>query len=341
MAITTEVPLGTLTEVLATCTGGEVLSLAPGQHGDTTIGSGAWDDPVTITGPGQPAFVDIRGARRGLILRDLTVGAVLVRHGLFGGVWHRPREITVERVRTTTGGVQLRGVDASSVAHCLVDTGQAITLRDAVDCRVVGNGIRNQRGDGIVVMGACRDCLVEANWITDPDPAPGYHGDGIQVYGVDGQGDPRDITIRGNLIQGYVGARTFQGIFVKDYYGTGFENIIVEGNCIDTSSLHGIMFKGAKSGCVVRNNSLRGGGIISIYEDAQTGNAGLSVHGNITRKLDCRSTAVTVGDNIVYEGASVFPAERSASVVDFVPLYGAIPHDAALGAMQVMRTRAG
>ncbi len=163
-------------------------------------------------------------------------------------------------VEKSSQGIGVRGVPNTEILNCnITNVSFGISLSDnSINCKVVGNNIRNYSGDGARILSD--EVYFAYNIITDCYKVDDNHDDAIQSYtrsdeGNVGEGVIRNVVIRGNLI---IGTTNFENPLAGSPQGIGcfdgfFENWTVENNIVIVDHYHGISFYGMRRGIIAHN----------------------------------------------------------------------------------------
>lgn len=335
-----------LTAALAASRGGEVHVLAPGHYGAHQFRRRRFAVPVTIT-VSEPDTVRFSGLElrecEGLILQGLTVGWAIE-------IGYTSRRITV----TDNRMAQLHARDTRNLlveGNTIQGGMTGLRLRSCADFILRGNQIGGHTADAGEISGDTSG-LIEENEFSDHLPRASSHIDLIQMFGADGV-TPHDITIRRNLLwdDARTGGGSPQAIFCTDPAPDGYRNILIEENVFSAPHTQVVCFAGARTGCLVRRNTIIGaedaklgavaGGIRTMIKAGQ-GNPGLTIQDNICTGISNESRDASVGGNAAYRGrplAAVFAGRARSweTIRQAIPLPAAGIPDA-MGATAWLRT---
>ncbi len=199
---------GNLTQTLNAMGPGDTVVLAPGGYGVVAVPRKTWQTPINI---------DARAASLTGIVLFKVAGVSWTGGTVIGSMYG----VSI----ADSARVSVSGVDVSGAAR-------GIVVNESTDVKILKNKLHHLRTDGIDIVG--QRVLVEGNVISDMNPLPGDHPDGIQMWSANDE-QTRDITVRGNTITG-----AMQGIFARSP-ALGLSNLNVTGNKVLVDYPNGIV----------------------------------------------------------------------------------------------------
>ncbi|MEM7644182.1 MAG: right-handed parallel beta-helix repeat-containing protein [Pseudomonadota bacterium] len=277
---------GGLTEVLATAQAGDVILLAPGDHGRLDLQGGLPPDlTLAAADPTDRPVIRsllLRGVA-GLTLRDLNldydqaardeplnrpfqmldVSNIVLRDLRFLG----------DRVDEAGGlnlpvsvGLYLENADNIRIEDSVfVDQFRGLVADGATALRIVGNRFHRIRSTGLKLM-SVTDTLVEGNEFSGFSPETGTQDAPVMLLVETGQGDRTSagITVRGNVLSVDGGPWTRSMVFrnhaVRDDAGglaAYFQDVLIEENVILNAHIDGIVVDEVDGLTIRRNSVLR------------------------------------------------------------------------------------
>ena len=317
---------GGLHEALRDARGGEVIALAPGDHGVLTLSDLAPSAPVTLRSadPSDPARLS------GMMLRNvsnLRLEGLVLDYAYESGTrptGARPFQIhggsdvailgsTFEGDRATgTGSAADDGYAAGTGLFAWGTRGLEIrgslftgwfrgaVLREIDDLALVGNRVTDIRSDGLNLV-AVQGALVEGNEIGGfrLSPRSKDHADMIQFWTNKTDRPSADVTIRGNVLHAGGGGASHSIFMRNEEVDNGragdemfYRDVVIEDNVIANAHLHGITV-GEADGLTIRRNTLVR--LPSAVGPKQERSPGLSVP---TIRVSHRSRSVVVEANV-------------------------------------------
>ena len=302
--MTTQITVSNLTQLnsaLATARGGETIKLEDGHYGSLSVSKDfASTVKIEAINPLSATFTDI----------DVPGGSYIHFDGLT--INGQPRvDKSAHHVTFANndlkGGLYFRDADNIVVHENDISGGfNTLTLNDVTNFTITENEIHHAESDVVRITGASQYGLFENNFVHEVAAVRPYHPDLMQVFGTS-DGDPSDITIRGNHF--YDDPKTgdvyAQGIFFGNIAKDGFKNILIEDNLINVGSPNSIFVNGGQENVVIKNNTLipwpgDGGAIIRILDKEGYANLGTSVYDNVAKLILNEGSNVDVGDNYLY-----------------------------------------
>ena len=290
-------PPGNLTALLASlaaATGGETISLAPGNYGSLNLTHGqngvdiTFPSMVTITAadPSNPPVFNLfrmTGAANLTLDKVLFNYTFVITHPVYVSPF---RFINCTNVRVINSvvdgdlaigvsaildgygwamGLNFQGCQSVTVNNTLITkffTG--LTIGGGDNHIVTNNQLHSLRGDAMNFIGVAT-ITIEGNYIHNFNRATGSgdHSDMIQFWIAGGHIRPSsNITIRGNVLDIGTGDQT-QSIFMtydSDELGLAntamfYQNVLIENNVIINGHLHGITIE-ETVGLTIRNNTI-------------------------------------------------------------------------------------
>ena len=280
---------GELRAALREARGGEVIALAPGDHGVLEVSGLAPSGPVTLRSadPDEPARLS------GMMLRD--VSGLRLEGLVFDYAYEPGTRPTGARPFQIHGGSDIAILGSSFEGDVASGTGSAAddgyaagtglfardthgleirgslftgwfrgaVLRGIDDLVVAGNRVADIRSDGLDLV-AVQGALVEGNEIGPfrRSPESTDHADMIQFWTNKTDRPSTGVTIRANVLHAGTGGAT-QSIFMRneevDRGRAGremfYRDVVIEDNVIANAHLHGITV-GEVDGLAIRRNTL-------------------------------------------------------------------------------------
>lgn len=254
-----------LVSAMKTAQSGDVIQLAPGTYSGFGLRDVQINGNVTITSqnPAQEAVltgfnlsnvggftfkglefsVNPAGAdnpflvygSKNLVLDDLNVHGSLDSNGA--------NDAAAILIRNSDGVVI-----KNSEFH---DLKMGISHLDDTNLTITNNSFHDIRVDG-VRGGGSSNVTITKNYFTDFDSVSGDHSDGIQFWTSNVKTLSKNITVSDNVMVRGAGT-TFQGIFMRDETGAGYENVTVTNNLVVGSLYQGITVDGATHVTVTGN----------------------------------------------------------------------------------------
>ncbi len=316
-------------------TKGGVIVLAPGSYGDLQLGR---TYPQTVT-------------LRAETPRTAEFGQILVRNGgnmAFEGLktstqFRADRSKHLAISGCISGLLYFRDVSGLDVSDCDIGGGKFGALFNTVqDFKIVHNRIGRVSEDVMRITGDSRNGLLEYNFFDDVIAVPPTHPDLLQLFAQRGK-TPENITIRRNLFYDDVttGAkRMAQGIFMSDPGPTGYRNMLVEENLINTRSPNTIYIYGGEKNVVIRNNTLLpspgdGGAVIRLAKRKHSDNSGTTVVGNAAKMILDETKVSDVKTNYFYGRKAALPRLYSGPGgrwQDYLSVLGSVADTSKMGA---------
>ena len=283
--------LDSLMAALAGARGGETILLAGGNYGALSLGAKSgfpiiFPSTVTIASadPDDPAVFSRMALSRagnltldGLVfdytfnpadtvkVRPFEVSGtdITIRNAVFSG------DVAQGVSDTADGfgwgmGLSVRGATRFTLENSEISGfHRGVVVADSKDVHVIGNDVHSLRSDGMNFANV-QGVLIERNHLHDftASDGAGDHRDMIQFWTNGTRSPSTDIVIRDNVLDIGAGGWT-QSIFMRnEEVDTGragtemfYRNVLIEGNTIYNSHLHGIHL-GASAGVVVRDNAV-------------------------------------------------------------------------------------
>ena len=280
---------GELREALRGARGGEVIALAPGDHGVLTLSDLSPSAPVTLRSadPSDPARLS------GMMLRDvsgLRLQGLVLDYAYEPGTrptGARPFQIhggsDVAILGSTFEGDVASGTGSAADDGYAAGTGlfawgtrgleirgslftgwfRGAVLREIDDLALVGNRVTDIRSDGLNLV-AVQGALVEGNEIGPfrLSPRSKDHADMIQFWTNKTDRPSTDVTIRGNVLHAGGGGATHSIFMRNEEVDNGragremfYRDVVIEDNVIANAHLHGITV-GEALGVTIRRNTL-------------------------------------------------------------------------------------
>lgn len=326
-----------------TVVGGDVLHLAPGEHGDIRLERLVFEAPVTLlSDPQDPAhfsYLHIKWVRNlvvdgvaiwptegsasttGPLIEENGVNTVLRNLDIRGRAdapayldWTKDDWLTRQR-----GALRSKGRNMRFENNTILGMAMAIgTIGEGA--QVIGNTIRGFSGDAIRAIGD--QSLVQGNTAMDCVKVNDNHDDGIQSWsrganGRSGGGVVQGLTLDANTIIEWTGPEdhplrcALQGIGLFDGM---FEDLTITNNVIAVSAFHGISVYGGKNVLIANNTLINAKGI-----SRKAPWIGVYPHKNKTPSQD-----VIVANNIApaYKLTPDFK-ERNQAIANHVVIYPA------------------
>lgn len=321
---------GDLRRALRAAKGGDVLLLAPGDHGGLALGAGdvpgaAAGRPVTLRSadPAHPArfsrlaLKDAAHLRFENLVFDYTFTPgddekirpfeirgsrdIAISGSLFSGDVASGRSAAKDGFGTSYG-LWVQGSSDIEIARNEITTwARGLVVYECEDVRVLGNDVHSIRSDGLN-FAAVRKLRVEGNHIHDFDRALDArdHADMIQFWTNGTKRPSTDVVIRGNVLNVGDGWYT-QSMFMRneevDRGRAGpemrYRRFTIEDNVIINAHLHGITL-GEAEDVVIRRNTL-------IRQRAAAGGPDKGMLWVPLIRVAPKSNKVTISRNIVAE----------------------------------------
>ncbi|MEH6546671.1 MAG: right-handed parallel beta-helix repeat-containing protein [Sneathiella sp.] len=253
--------------------GGDVISLLPGDYDIIRLTDFNFDSPVTITSadPDNLAHLEnlyIRSSSNITIEQlaihseDDPIGSwgehltyvsnsadIILKDNKFGN------DSPTAHADNFYGLAVTRSSSVEVVGNEFSNLGYGAHFSYSQDLNISDNLIHNIRTDGLH-FSSVQGVNITGNTIKDMHPAPGDHSDNIQFANL--SSDPADantnIVIRDNLIMQGDG-ESAQGIFMRSESGVRYENVVIENNVVYQSGYHGITVANA-DGVEIRDNTV-------------------------------------------------------------------------------------
>lgn len=208
--------LNDLQNALKVARPGDVIQLARGSYGALTL-KGLALQGVRVIGEGATLaglrIINSAGMTFEAFEADLIAGGsvqvessskVVLRH-------------MASRNAKLYGFSVIKSTDVQVLECDAADVKDGLQLASSRGIVVANSTARRFRADGINACGVS-DLLIDSNYITDCNPAPGSHNDGIQLHTTGTEASAENITIIGNKIHVGSGGK-MQGVFVSDQSG--------------------------------------------------------------------------------------------------------------------------
>jgi len=264
-----------LTAALAAATGGEVITLAPGNYGNVTLSGKAYASKVTVKSDGGALFgrISITGGKNlcfdGITLDWFPTAATLDHHAGFTATntegltlancvfTGHPHPTTNEQVGR---GISVQpGKNLTLTGNDVSGFRRGILTSDVDGMRIAFNHVHDNR-TSILSGGGVSNVLIEGNHLETSRPVnfggAGDHGDVIHYWTPTGQtAVNRNFVIRNNFMEQGDGTALL-GIYLDNNNELhGFADVLIENNVLHNGSGQGIRLEDVAGG-VVRNNTL-------------------------------------------------------------------------------------
>ena len=313
---------------LGSADAGDTIRLAGGDYGTLSLNAARmprlkFADTVTIASadPNRPAVfdkLDLQGIRNVTLdgldfewsaengwspFRISGVSDVDIRNARFDGE-------PASGYGRGTGLLTRNSTDVTIEKSEFVGFLRGMEFFNMEDLEVLQNNVHGFTGDGMT-FAQVRGGRIAGNHIhdTNPNPASGFHMDGIQFWTVQTKLPTAGVTIQGNLIE--PGDGRTQGIFMGNEVGTSraYQDIVIAGNAVVSGHINGIRVSHANG--------------LDILDNAVLQDTGISGAGKINKPqihVSPLSSDVSVTDNVVHsiywEGrvGAVLPLNRVVGV---------------------------
>lgn len=262
-----------LMAALTRASGGDTISLAPGNYSNVVIRDYRPETLVIIKSAdlNNPAHIDTLQVRSS---QNLTFAGLDIGRALLPG---EPDHTAMATVRTSSrivfdtvkihgsldGNAQNDGfglladsVNAFAVINSKFEQlSKGLAVSQITNLQISNNRFDDMRSDGLNVS-ASRNAVVEGNIFQGFYPLALDHPDAMQFFNASYAGGTADVTIRNNvLLPG--GSYGPQGIWIADPGAGGFQNFTIENNMLwSEGSYNGIGIFGMAGASVIGNTIL-------------------------------------------------------------------------------------
>ena len=240
----------------------------------------------------------------------------------------------IDFINGKAGTLNFRNVDGTEITGSETSGGRyGLILWDSTNFLVENNNFHSAYEDVARVIGNSYNGVIQSNIFYDTTGPKPLHCDLMMVYGYQGKA-PHDLLIAGNLFaeDKSTGSQVVNsGLFIANTGGDpeGFRNITVQENVFSISHINALYTSSGQENINVLNNTLSNGVIRLAAGGNGLDNAGVTVEGNIARKIVVETPKSEVSENLILgndaDGSALFLGGASGKTwADFLPVEGSL-----------------